>query len=632
MILQWFNARQASEVGAALADKLTPAAARMERSDVIASDTLQDIVKLARGEVRDLRLNFYQRAKLANAFKWKLLENGIERRVADEVTQSLVLDLSFSHEAESSTPDAVPISDHPASTLELLARANGFAKRRDYTSAIKLYQQLLVVEPRHTAALNNMGSALADLGRFIDAEQHYRGALSIDPGFVEAHCNLGDVLRKRGYFAESETSLRHAIKLKPNYLDAHASLGLTLVFGGRVRDAKGRFRKVLKSRPRHALALHGMGEIAAREGRWEDAEKLFAQILELDPKNVTALVAQAGMRKMTHSDASWLENARKIADGDINLWQEAALRYAIGKYFDDVGDFDHAFQSFKQANEMLKESAEPYDRKLRAQRVRDLMRAHTREVLARAPMGASDSEMPIFVVGMPRSGTSLTEQIIASHPLARGVGEVEFWGKVMHDHEGHIREDLLEEHTRKELGESYLRTLQECAGTTLKEGSRSVSRIVDKMPANSDYLGLIYSVFPRARIIYMRRDPRDECLSCYFQPFSLTLNYALDLADLAHYYREHERLISHWRAVLPPGAILEVPYEALVDQPEDWARKIMEFVGLDWHPQCLSFNETQRVVNTASYWQVRQKIFRTSVGRWRHYEKFISPLLSLRER
>jgi hypothetical protein len=232
---------------------------------------------------------------------------------------------------------------------------------------------------------------------------------------------------------------------------------------------------------------------------------------------------------------------------------------------------------------------------------------------------------------MPRSGTSLVEQIIASHPLARGAGEIEFWSNVMRDHESVIRQGLLPEGARKELAVSYLRALQERVASTFNEGSSTALRIVDKAPVNSNYLGVIHSVFPKARIIYMRRDPIDTCLSCYFQNFPLTLNHTLDLADLAHYYEEHQRLINHWRAVLPPGAILEVRYEALVAEPEQWIRSILKFIDLDWDPQCLRFEQTQRAVATASYWQVRQRIFGTSVARWRNYERFIRPLLSLRE-
>ena len=409
------------------------------------------------------------------------------------------MDLSTNRGAVPEAAETATAGEPAVSAAQLLAKANSHAQRGDLTSALELYQQVLTIEPRHAVALNNRGLALAELGRFIEAERHFRGALSINPEYMDAHGNLGDILRRRGFFAQSEASLRRAIKLKPNYLEAHCGLGLVLISRGRLHEAKGRFRKVLKAKPRHLVALHGTGEVAMMEGRWEEAERLFAQVLERDPKNVATLVAQSGMRKMTKSQADWLETARTIADSGITQPQEVALRYAIGKYYDDVGDFERAFESFKRANELLKKSAEAYDRKQRAQLARDLKRAYTREALARGATSASASETPVLVVGMPRSGTSLVEQIIASHPLARGAGELEFWSNVMRDHESQILEGLLEEQTRNELAGSYLRELQERVASTVKEGSSAALRIVDKAPVNSDYLGVIHSVFPKAR-------------------------------------------------------------------------------------------------------------------------------------
>jgi hypothetical protein len=221
---------------------------------------------------------------------------------------------------------------------------------------------------------------------------------------------------------------------------------------------------------------------------------------------------------------------------------------------------------------------------------------------------------------MPRSGTSLAEQIIASHPTARGAGELPFWGSPTLREAG-ITQGILTETERPKVAEEYLRILETAAG--------SASRVVDKAPVNSDYLGLIYAVFPNARVIYMQRDPIDTCLSCYFQQFLTGINFTFDLSDLVHYYREHQRIMAHWRAVLPPGFILDVPYEELVADPETWSRKMLDFVGLEWDARVLEFHTNKRQVTTASAWQVRQKIYTNSVARWRNYEKFIGPLKTL---
>jgi hypothetical protein len=191
----------------------------------------------------------------------------------------------------------------------------------------------------------------------------------------------------------------------------------------------------------------------------------------------------------------------------------------------------------------------------------------------------------------------------------------------MKRHEGAVRQRPPEQSLRRKLAGGYLEVLA-------RHGA-DAARVVDKAPINADYLGMIHSVFPQARMIYVRRNPVDTCLSCYFQQFSAALDFTMDLDDLAHYYRQHHRLTAHWRSALPPGKFLEVPYEELVSEQERWSRRIVEFVGLDWDERCLSFHKTKRMVATASVWQVRQQIYQSSVQRWRNYEKFIGPLRDL---
>jgi hypothetical protein len=224
---------------------------------------------------------------------------------------------------------------------------------------------------------------------------------------------------------------------------------------------------------------------------------------------------------------------------------------------------------------------------------------------------------------MPRSGTSLVEQILASHPSVKGAGELPFWSSTQIDPESIAGPNGLDESTIKKLAADYLRLLEAQVG--------DAQHIVDKAPANSDNLGLIHSVFPKARIIYMQRDPIDTCLSIYFQRLAVSLNFTMDLSDLAHYFREHQRLMVHWRSVLPPGSILDVPYAELVTDQEGWTRRILDFVGLEWDDRCLNFHATKRAVATSSAWQVRQKIYGGSVERWRNYKRFISPVLSLKD-
>lgn len=215
------------------------------------------------------------------------------------------------------------------------------------------------------------------------------------------------------------------------------------------------------------------------------------------------------------------------------------------------------------------------------------------------------------------------EQIIASHPRAAGAGELDFWSEVARKHKGVLERGTPNKCLATKVADAYL--------AMLARQPRDAMRVVDKCTFNSDHLGLIHSVFPNARIIYLRRDPVDTCLSCYFQRFATPASFTVDLADLAHYYREHHRLMQHWRTTLPAGALLEVPYAELVADQESWSRRVIEFIGLEWDPRCLEYYATQRPVLTASNWQVRQPLYSSSVGRWRKYKKFIRPLLDLRE-
>jgi hypothetical protein len=304
----------------------------------------------------------------------------------------------------------------------------------------------------------------------------------------------------------------------------------------------------------------------------------------------------------------------------LPIQHEINMRYAIGKYFDDVKDFEPAFASYRLANELTKRYGVRYDRDRLTRRVDRITVAYDRHWLRRMRLEANPSERPVFIVGMPRAGTTLTEQILASHPAVFGAGELRFWHTASADYEssslsgnGHV--------AISGLSGRYLRQIDDLSADAL--------RVVDKMPANTMNLGLIHAAFPNARIIHMRRNPIDTCLSIYFQVFSTTHSYANDLEDLAHYYTQYLRVMEHWRATLPEGAILDIPYEGLVEDPEAWSRKMLQFVGLPWDPRCLDFHRTSRTVLTASNWQVRQKISTSSVGRWRSYEKFVGPLRHL---
>lgn len=625
MLFKWLDASEAAQVGASLADDFYlqtsgRSGARRKEGQHELQKFLQRFRQQVERAAQPLKLNVFKRAKLANSFKWRLLEKGVDREIVDDLTNALVMQLSA--KPGSSVSGATPAGPPGRQSAQtLLAQGNDCFARGAYDDAVACYEELLNRFPREASAHNNLGAVLCKLGRYKEAEAEFRRAIGIRASYPDAQCNLGTLLAWMGRTVESEAPLRRALKLKPAYIEAQVSLGATLTRLGRLAEARTSLEKALRIAPRNVDALVELGQIAGPEGKLAEAEELFRRALEIEPKASGAWAGLVRLRKMTASDSAWLKGAEEAAAGSLTPIDQANIQYAIGKYRDDVGDYARAFQNYQRANELQKLVAAPYNREARTGFVDDMIRIYGPEAIAQTHAGASESNRPVFVVGMMRSGTSLVEQIISSHPAGGGAGELDFWSDAVRKHAGSIRTGMLDESLSRKLADAYL--------DILEKHSPDASRVVDKATFNSDYLGIIHSVFPNARMIYLQRDPIDTCLSCYFQQFSPALNFTMDLADLAHYYREHERLVRHWRSVLPASTLLVVPYAELIADQERWIRQIIEFLGLEWDARCLEFHKTDRTVLTASFWQVRQKVYQSSVGRWHHYEKFIGPLKTL---
>ena len=630
MILEWLNAREAIGAGGALADSFLrdDARANKGRAKIYGGDRQAEVQRLLQRAVLDakpLKLNLFKRAKLLGAFKWRLIDQGFDQVRADELTRLLLLQLSGVHTPPASTsPEQVPPQGGARKRINLsLGAVDAAVQRGDYAEAVVRLQEVLAADPGHVGALSNLGDALCVLGRYPEAERAYRQAVQGNPKRADTHLKLGSVLHSRGDFAGAESALRRAVKLEPRSPNPLCSLGHTLTALHRTDDARICFEKALRVKPRSTGALCGLARLATMDGKFGDAETLLRRALEFDPECIQAHTWLVEQRRMTPADQDWLERAQRLLKRPLEPIEESGLHFAMGKYFDDIGDYASAFDAFRKANEQRKKISMRYDHAARAAWVDDVVRHYTSERVATPLGGANDSPRPVFVVGMMRSGTSLMEQIIASHPQVMGAGELQFWGILEYKHQDWVRGRAPDPGVGATLAKSYLEELTRHSG--------DAARVVDKTPANVDYLGFIHRVLPNARFIYMRRDPVDTCLSCYFQNFINAASFAMDLQDLAHYYREHHRLVAHWRSVLPKEVFLEVPYEHLVTDPEGSTRPILEFLGLEWDPKVLEFHKTERAVMTASHWQVRQKMYSSSVGRSKHYQKYIGPLLPLRK-
>jgi tetratricopeptide (TPR) repeat protein len=522
--------------------------------------------------------------------------------------------LSCAQRATALAPSASVAHNNLGLALAALARPQ---------EAIASFRRAVELNPRFVQALQNLGNVLCDAGDYRAARDAYARAIELEPQRADTHCHLGQALYELGELAESIASYRRALALAPAQREAQLGLATALRLEGPASEAEAGCRAILDAEPGHVGALSLLGDLCADRGDFGQAEQLFQRALALDASSAAVLSSIAAHRRMTGADDAWLERAEQALAKPLPLAHEIGLRYALGKYYDDLGRYPEAFAAYARANELSKRHGSGYDRAGLERQVDEIMRTFDRAFLGEAHPGASDSELPVFVVGMPRSGTTLTEQILASHGQAFGAGEVNFWD--------HAAELFSNAGSGAEARRSALADLARDYLARLGKRSGGARRVIDKMPANFLHAGLIHVALPRARILHMQRHPLDTCLSLYFQNFGDRHPHARDLDSLAHYYGQYVRITDHWRAVLPASTLLEVPYEALVADQEHWTRRMLEFVGLPWDPRCLDFHRTERVVITASRAQVRQKINARSVGRWRNYEPYLAPLRPLLE-
>ncbi len=485
--------------------------------------------------------------------------------------------------------------------------------------AVACLRRALQMRPDLAEVWNNLGNAGRDLGHFDTAIEALSEALRLKPGFAKAHNNLGNVLLDLGRLDEAAASYLRALEYDANYTEAHSNFGSVLRLQGRSAEAQSQCERALAIDPNYPPAITLLAHLRSDRGEFAEARTLLERVIAIDPNCAEAWAALAGLQRMSPRDADWLVGAMRTAERAPPR-DEIPLRFAIGKYHDDLGDYDGAFNSYRRANELARLHRPRHDQALLTAGIDRLIQSHTAEWLLRARSTSNHSERPVLVVGMPRSGTTLAEQILASHPRVHGAGELPYWNGAASRYAA-TGADAGSDASLREMAGDYLALLGEL--------SHGALRVVDKMPANFMFLGLIHAALPLARILHLERNPIDTCLSIYFQDFGSAHTYANDLDDLAHYYGEYRRIMNHWRRTLPAGVILDVPYEGLVRNPEDWSRTMVEFIGLPWDARCRDFHRTARTVSTFSKWQARQPVNAASVERWRHYEKFVAPLRSL---
>jgi tetratricopeptide (TPR) repeat protein len=468
------------------------------------------------------------------------------------------------------------------------------------------------------AAHHDLGLALQRLGLHAEATAAYRRAVELAPELAEAHAALGDLLDLAGDDEEAAQCFRRAAALAPDTEAAKLNLAKALMLEENFSEAEGHLRQALAVYPQSDMLTKTLGDVLVRQGEFAEAAEAFDRALELNPRLVGAHFKAVEARKCSEADRPRL-GQMLAALGDASLDDEGRLllHFAIGKLLDDLGEYAEAMRHFDMGNRMCPAS---FDAAAFSAVVDRLTQRFTPNFFAANAHFGQDDDAPLLIVGLPRSGTTLVEQIISSHPQVAAGGELPFWVKRA-DPWGVAEATYLSAEAAHDLSGEYLALLRRIGPTAV--------RITDKQPFNLLFLGIIHLLLPKARIVQCRRHPVDTCLSIYFTYFKQAIAFATDKADLADAYQQYARLMDHWRAVLPPDRFLEIEYEDLIADREAVTRRLIAFSGLDWHDSCLQPERNQRAVVTASLWQARQPVYATSVGRWRHYEPWLGELRRL---
>jgi tetratricopeptide (TPR) repeat protein len=528
--------------------------------------------------------------------------------------------------------------------------------------AVASYARAIALEPRHALASNNLGNALTELGRVREGEAQLRRTLELKPDYPEAHYNLANTLAAQGKFDDAVVHYSSALALAPDFINAHNNLGTALEQQGRVDEAAAQFRRVLELEPQHPGAHYNLGNILRAKTDYEAAIVHYKQALAGKPNfadawnNMGAALAERGdldaaleaYQKTVEADPTRaayhrnLANSKRYEPGDPQLavmeqltqnlasvpeHERVDLQFALGKAYADLKQHERSFRHLLAGNR-LKRAQINYDEAEAIGYMRRIRTVFNAELLRTKVGGGEPSATPLFIVGMPRSGTTLIEQIIASHPQAVGAGELFDLDNIVHSLAGLNGGALRFPEVVATMSGEQLRQVGARYVAAIRALAPTADRIADKMPWNFHFPGLIHLALPNARIIHTRRDPVDTCLSCFSILFEGGSNpYTYDLGELGRFYRAYDSLMAHWTAVLPPGIMIEVRYEEVVDDLEKQARRVIAHCGLEWDDACLAFHKTRRPVRTSSVAQVRQPIYRSSVGRWRPYREQLRVLL-----
>ena len=572
-----------------------------------------------------------------NQFAFKVLgavlrAKGLKSEAADANRESVALspDDSEAHnnlgvtlqelgrleEAETSYNRAIALKTNYANAHYNLG--NTLKEMRRLGEAEASYNKAIAFKPDYVGAYYNLGVTLHEQGRLEEAETIYNRAIALKPDYAEAHNNLGVTLQELGRLEEAEARYKQAIELKPDYAEAHYNLGNTFKELGRLREAESSYNRAIAFNPDHAEAYNNLGNTLKGLGRFGEAEASYKQAIELKPDYAEAHRHITSIKKFDRQDEQYSRMLALYIDEKISEEQRCSISFGLAKACQDLGNFEQAFNYYREGNELRKKLSN-YDINQDVELFREIKSNYPQ--IERNSLQSNKllkKLTPIFIVGMPRSGTTLVEQIISSNSKVTGAGELPYaneFGAFITNRCSKVNHRALLDFRGK-----YLKKLQ-----NVSDGNSIVS---DKMPQNFRYIGLLAAAFPEAKIIHVRRDPYAVCWSNYTQYFmSKNLGYCYALDDIVKYYGLYENLMKFWTNKLGKR-IYKLNYELLVINQKKETQKLIDYLDLDWDEKYLSPQNNKRSVATASNLQIREKVYQGSSQNWKKYLPFLNGALN----
>ena len=536
-------------------------------------------------------------------FAWKVLGSVLQKQ--SRVDESLV--------AKQRVLDLSPLDAESHNNL-----GNALHEACRYVEAEDRFRRAIALKADYAEAYSNLGNTLRTLGRFGEAITVCVSATELKPDYAIAHCHLGNALKDLERFAEAATSYEQAIKLDPNYALAYNNLGVALQELGRLGEAEASYTKAISLEPALAEAYNNLATAHAEMGRLGAAENSYLRAIKLAPNSAEVLRNFANSATRLDPESEPVVQMREVyRNPRITDHDRCQICFALAKVSQDLGDYASAFQYFAEGNALRKKQL-GYDIKTDVELFANLKASYLKLATHIPPQKPQKGTIiPVFIVGMPRSGTTLVEQIVSSHPQVTGAGELGFiskFGSPLLSGSG-----VLNHHSLQLFREQYLSAIGERSGGNVL--------VTDKMPQNFRFLGLISLALPEARVIHVRRNPAAVCWANYAQYFSRrSLGYLYSMDDILAYYQLYTDLMAFWERSLAIN-IYDVDYELLTEKQEQETRRLIDQLNLEWDDACLSPENNDRRVATASNLQVREKIYQGSSERWKRYRPYLDGAL-----